>query len=642
MSETMRGAATARGHGPWLVIGTVTAVAVASWGIAPITPADAEAGDLDPTFGDGGIVVTDLPDAPGDFDPHDDAAAVAIQPDGKIVLVGPAMRSDGGGPLVRYQPDGTLDASFGTGGVAPTNYGLGSCALCGDDIALQPDGKILVPGGVMPFPLYWLSGVARLTPDGSLDASFGIGGAASSSTAGIGRAVAVQPDGRILVISTGSTPSGASALTIVRFLADGTVDTSWGIEGAIDVAADETPGGTSPVTAIDVTVQPDGTILAAGSALTDNGTEGLVLVRLHADGSVDTGFGTAGVARVDVLDSPREVVLEPDGTILAGGRSNGQFAIARLHPDGSLDTGFGEDGLATAGQGRATSVAVRPDGGIVAAGDTWQPGGYDIDVVFVVAAFSPAGELDASFGDGGRTTTNHAPDSEMEWANDLALQPDGKVVVVGGAYPAEDMDIVVDRYQGPNTPPFGAMVAGGSCAGDSGATAQLLVLDAETPPGDLTVSAESSNVAVVPDSGLELGGAGSDRTLTVLPAPRTSGEATVTVTVDDGDATATVPVHVVVGSPDSDALSGTVTADVLLGRQGSDTIAAGDGHDLACAGRGDDVLAGDGGDDVLAGDRGDDALTGGPGADRFSGGPGADAATDLDPADGDQEDGTIP
>jgi uncharacterized delta-60 repeat protein len=613
--------------------------AVVAMVITTAAPAVADAGDLDPAFGVGGIVLTDVPEPPDDFYIDDQATAIAVQPDGRIIVAGQAVSGGGGGPLVRYLPDGSLDPSFGDGGVAPTGNGLGTCTMCGDDIALQPDGKILVPGGVMPYPLFWQAGVGRYNADGSPDTSFGVGGAAASSTYGVGGAIALQPDGHIVVATFGSTSSGGGALTLVRFSPDGTQDLAWGEGGEVDLAR----GGSFDDPAVhprSLAVQPDGAIVATGATHdAATGQDIAVLARVLPSGTPDPAFGAGGVVVSDAVGRVGKAAVLPDGSVVVTGQVGSQFALARFHPDGSLDPGFGSGGVAVSPvDGHATAVAVRDDGGIVAAGDTFQLGGYDRDVTFVVALFGPDGTLDPTFGEGGVVTTNHVADSEEEWANDVALQADGKVLVAGAArQPGGPGNVAIDRHLvQENTPPTVTLL-GGTCRGDDGARARLRVADAESLPGDLAVTAESSDPAVLPASALTMVGDAGDRTLDIAPAPRATGSAAVTITVDDGAARATVTLAVAVGGPGIDQPTGTAAPDVIVGRSGADVLTGGDGPDLLCGGRGNDRLDGGPGTDTLVGDRGDDTLTGGPDADVLHGGPGADTATDMsgeDLADG--------
>jgi Ca2+-binding RTX toxin-like protein len=212
----------------------------------------------------------------------------------------------------------------------------------------------------------------------------------------------------------------------------------------------------------------------------------------------------------------------------------------------------------------------------------------------------------------------------------------------------------------PNAPPT-ISASPGNCLSDTDARASVLlaVADDDDPVGNLTVSAtSSSNQTLLPDSGLVLEGSGPTRTLTLSAAAKQSGTATVTVSVSDGFDTTTLEINVVVGTPQTETLTGGSGMDVLFGMgggntlignggddllcggNGTDTLFGGDGADVLNGGRGGDSLDGGAGDDVLSGQSGDDSLTGGAGADSFSGGAGADALNDFSAAEGDTHTGT--
>jgi VCBS repeat-containing protein len=194
-----------------------------------------------------------------------------------------------------------------------------------------------------------------------------------------------------------------------------------------------------------------------------------------------------------------------------------------------------------------------------------------------------------------------------------------------------------------NDAPTVTVAARGSCGTDDrSGTINLAVDDVESQAASLTLSAASSNSALMPNRNIVFGGNGATRTMTASSVAGRSGTAAVTITVSDGQATSTVTVTVRVGGNGNDTLTGDPGADLLVGQNGNDTVNGGGGNDLVCGGNGNDILSGGEGDDSLGGGGGNDRLTGGPGADRFSGGVGTDAATDFTPAQGDTSDGTIP
>jgi Ca2+-binding RTX toxin-like protein len=206
-----------------------------------------------------------------------------------------------------------------------------------------------------------------------------------------------------------------------------------------------------------------------------------------------------------------------------------------------------------------------------------------------------------------------------------------------------DLATVTITVTAANDSPAVTVAAGGTCGTDDrSGTINLTVADVESPATALTLSAASSNPALVPSRNVVFAGSGATRTLTASAVAGRTGTAIVTVTVSDGQATGTVQLTVRVGTNGNDTLTGGAGADLIFGQNGNDTLSGQDGNDLLCGGNGNDILFGGGGDDSLGGSGGNDRLTGGSGADRFSGGAGTDAATDVTAAEGDITDGTIP
>ncbi len=184
-----------------------------------------------------------------------------------------------------------------------------------------------------------------------------------------------------------------------------------------------------------------------------------------------------------------------------------------------------------------------------------------------------------------------------------------------------------------NAAPEVTVVPGGTCNSNTSATINLNVTDDQIDT--LSLTATSSNTGLVPNSGLVLGGSGSDRTLTITTSGGT-GRAEITVTATDATgASASVKINVFAGGSGADTITGTSGPDVLLGANGADRLNGIGGVDLLCGGNGNDQIRGGPGDDTLSGGNGDDTLTGGPGADAFIGGNGNDTATDFNAGEGD-------
>jgi uncharacterized delta-60 repeat protein len=397
-------------------------------------------GDLDPSFGTGGKVQTDFNHS------TDIAYAMAIQTDGKLVVVGTTYtNNDYSGEdfaVARYDTDGTLDATFGVNGRVTTDFpGLAAVA---SSVVIQPDGKIVVAGGA--FPLFTFLGdfeIVRYNTNGSLDASFGSGGIVTTSFPGQGSyafAVALQPDGKIVAAGTdfvdfSSDDSSDTDFAIERYNANGTPDATFGVNGQVTTDFD---GFNDDAFAI--LVQPDGRLVAVGSAKNPATYYDFAAVRYLSNGAIDTGFGTAGRVRTDLghadFDQARSAVLQPDGKIVAAGFASFNntlsqpFALARYNTNGTLDATFSGDGLQFIDFGSfdqtAYKVLLQPDGKIVTAG---YPNTESSDSDFLLARCNPDGSLDQTFGTGGEVRTSFG--NLNGGAYGAVLQPDGKIVAAG-------------------------------------------------------------------------------------------------------------------------------------------------------------------------------------------------------------------
>ena len=293
-------------------------------------------GTLDPDFGIDGLVTTEL-GAPGDA-----ASAVALQPNGRIVATG----TDNGERfvVVRYLPDGTLDPSFGGDGIAGTPRSAHYWG--GEDLAIQPDGKIVVVGTAGNRGMTTRFVVARFRPDGMKDPNFGDRGIVVTPFAsGQAHAVAIQPDGRIVVAG-----SHSFGLALARYLPNGSLDRTFGGDGRVGYWDPTDPP--SDIDAHAVAIQPDGRILAAGGY--DVWFMGIARFLPH--GRLDPSFGGDGVVRTKVKGSEQALnalALQPGGRILAAGSSwphesitEGvpRFVVIRYRRNGSLDPSWGGDG----------------------------------------------------------------------------------------------------------------------------------------------------------------------------------------------------------------------------------------------------------------------------------------------------------
>ncbi len=405
--------------------------------------AQAAPGDLDASFGTGGKVLTDFASSPFGYEK---ALSVAIQSDGKIVIAGFPF-SNGGFALARYNANGTLDTTFGTGGKVTTDFASGFARAY--SVAIQ-DSKIVIAGFTFNGTKDYFA-LARYNANGTLDTTFGTSGKVTTDFA-IGSqaySAAIQSDGKIVAAGgTFNLPNGDFALA--RYNADGTLDTSFGPNKDGKVTTDF---ASSYDVAFDVAIQSDGKIVAAGSAY---GTYlDFALARYNADGTLDTSFGPNKDGKITTdfassADDARSVAIQSDGRIVAAGiafnGTNYDFALARYNADGTLDTSFGpnKDGKVTtdfaSGYYRAFSVGIQSDGRIVVAGNAWNGTNFD----FALARYNPDGNLDTTFGTSGKVTTDFA--SGNDEALSVAIQSDGKIVVVGSAWNGADFNFALARY----------------------------------------------------------------------------------------------------------------------------------------------------------------------------------------------------
>jgi uncharacterized delta-60 repeat protein len=328
-------------------------------------------GALDTTFDGDGRVTVLFPHPPPGFESYAEAATVLLQPDGRLVLVGNYGIFQGSGfALARLNGDGSLDPSFGTGGLVTTpNSALAAAGL------LQPDGRIVAVGRAGSFSI----AAARYNADGSLDPSFGTGGQVIVSLPqgfDVGGA-ALQPDGKVVIVGAyPSSPFVQRDFALFRLLPGGAPDPSFGANGLVTSDFGQIETGRS------VIVLGDGRLVVAGwRSPTTADTGDFALVRYMADGTLDTTFGSGGLATADsgVPDLPNQLIRLPNGKLLVAGSTNlvgapEDFLLARFLPDGALDTSFGVGGFLrkdfNAGQDEIHAVAIAGPDLILAAGST--------------------------------------------------------------------------------------------------------------------------------------------------------------------------------------------------------------------------------------------------------------------------------
>ena len=478
---------------------------------------------------------------------------------------------------------------------------------------------------------------AATAAPGDPDPTFGTGGVAVVADGGSGYGITVQPDGRIVGVGAagGSTGDGRA----FRLNRDGSVDTAFG-RRLLDV-----PGHSD--VAVAVAVQPDGKIVAAGRT---SDQEDIAVWRLLPGGGPDTGFGGGdGVTTVsfDGGDFLHDLAIAPDGRIvLVGSNDFSSPFVARLTATGDVDATFDLDGRLTFATGTvARGVAVQPDGKILVTGD------FGAGDKVVLYRLTTTGSPDPVFGGGDGFT-----DTVTGQGTDVAVQPDGRIVVAGLDFRVAKYDGLVVRYQsgGDLDPTFGSA---GQASVDLGGSEGFTAV-APTPDGGVVASGYTDAGGIVakldadgrrsPAFGLE-----GVRVLTGL-TPNGVEEVVVGpggTVVAIGTSAAVPPqavvyrfqgptpapqsspvtcqgqVATIVGTAGKDRIRGTKKADVIVALGGNDKVKALGGNDLVCAGDGADEVVGGGGKDQLYGERGKDRLIGGTGRDRLVGGPDRDTTS---------------
>lgn len=430
-----------QGNRPLLLLIVLAAMIVSN----TVIQVQAATGDLDPTFGNGGKVTTDIGSR------FESVNAVVIQQDGKIVAGGGSIIvpefNDGAFALARYNSNGTLDSSFGVGGKVITDLALSNDQI--GALAIQSDGKI-VAAGVAQLGM----GLVRYNSDGSLDVSFGSGGKVFTpvNARTFGMAIAIQSDGKILVSSSKPTIPIGSAFLLVRYDTNGSLDPGFGNGGIVTTSFES--GSTDGSFAL--AIEDSGRIIVGG--FTFNGVRtAFALARYESNGNLVPTFGSMGKV-ITVIDGVAGEILalslQPDGRIQAAGVSatavSTYAAYLRYNLDGTLDPGFGTGGAIPADSLNSDDnlierMAIVPDGHIFAVGNT-RIAPSDLFVV----RYNSNGNFDSSFGQNGKTTIDFNGGTDVGEA--LSIQADGKVVAAGAAFNAKTgFDFALARLEvGPN------------------------------------------------------------------------------------------------------------------------------------------------------------------------------------------------
>ena len=391
----------------------------------------AQTGALDPTFGNGGIVTL----APGTL--HDVVYGMDLQDDGKVVFTGVARITSASGfttdlVIGRLNPDGSLDATFGTGGIF--NLASSEGSVFGYDVEVLPSGKILVCGGYSVSPSDTEFLLVQTNADGTPDPTFGGGDGMATFSFGEGEDyaydLAVDADGKVVVVGTSALPTSLYDRAIaLRVQPDGMLDSTFGTDGATVFSLN----ATSSDTFRSVELLPDGRIVCAGYSYM-NFTEHLLLVGLTSAGALDAGFADNGVHSGLSISEAFDIVASED-VVYVGGRisADGYDAgISAFTFSGELLSTFGTSGTATVNLNPIDfflGMTLQPDGKLLAVGATGLGTIGNRDVL--VCRYLPSGELDADFADSGIAVIAVSPN--FEDGSNVAVQTDGRIVISGFA-----------------------------------------------------------------------------------------------------------------------------------------------------------------------------------------------------------------
>ena len=388
------------------------------------------AGTLDNTFGTGGIVITSLDTI------RDRGNSLAIQSDGKIILGGSTSENYTAYDfaLARYNTDGGLDTTFGIGGKVITTIEDRSE---GQSLAIQSDGKIILGGHSD-----WYINLVRYNADGSLDTTFGTGGIVITDVLGfydeVCKSVAIQSDGKIVVGGYAQHNNyDLRHFVVIRYNNDGSLDTSFGNNGIVI-------GGLGNCEAI--RIQNDGKILLGGTS-----DFSFALERYNYDGSLDNTFGIGGKVITPFQNNclGNSMELQSDGKIVLGGSSGlpsggFTFTLARYLSNGDLDDSFGTNGIASTPLGtssRGNSVVIQNDGKILLAGESKDSSN---SFNFALARYNSDGTFDTGFGSGGLIVTPIGISYSV--GQSLGIENNGKIILGGHVYNGSNLEMALVRY----------------------------------------------------------------------------------------------------------------------------------------------------------------------------------------------------
>ncbi len=401
----------------------------------------AQDGLLDLSFNGNGFYFTAVGES------YSGLTKVAIQNDGKIIGLGSMFDGDNGNSmLIRFNIDGSIDESFGEAGFVYTDLETG--IESGSDLVIQNDQKIIVASRVGVGFFLNLLELVRYDPNGNIDLSFGTDGYVITDldfTFDQSYSIAMQNDGKIIIGTTIDTATD-QAFGVLRYNSNGSLDTTFGNDGLAIALI-----GTNNSSATDVAIQDDGKIIVGGYTWTDSyeialarfTTSGVLDTSFDTDGKIITSLGSS-------QDYGKSIAIQEDQKILVAGYTqngtNSDIALVCYNPNGSLDQNFANGGIYTSDTPdeyeSVNSLVIQPDGKILITGKGGTSGdAYD----FLVAKYLSNGILDSSFGTDGLVTTSIT--GYNDFGRDIQLQSDGKIVVGGACYnELETFDVAIARY----------------------------------------------------------------------------------------------------------------------------------------------------------------------------------------------------
>ncbi|MBI4403125.1 MAG: hypothetical protein HY537_03145 [Deltaproteobacteria bacterium] len=391
-------------------------------------------------FGTTGYVLTDF-----NSGNESRVKSIAVAADGKILAVGWTSGSNNTTDiaLARYNTDGSLDSTFGTGGKVTTDF-LNKNDF-GLTVAAHPDGSIFVGGQQNDVDAI----LVKHKSDGTLDTSFGTAGRITVTSGYPGRG-AIQANGKILFGGGGS-----SSFYLRRYSSDGMLDTSFGVSGVVTAAIPSDDGSTT-ATIYPIQIQSDGKLLILANYVSSNASwEGnkCLLARFSAEGVADSGFGTNGLSSSFWCSGIESFSVMSNQNALIGGATVGsvspltyKFILAKYSSVPALDTSFGANGNGYVSDAVGTSdggqaVTIQSDDKILIAGETTTNSHRTVRI----SRYNNNGQLDSSFGTAGHVNINVGSNNHS--VGSIVVQSDGKILVGGSYSPSGSSDFLLIRLK---------------------------------------------------------------------------------------------------------------------------------------------------------------------------------------------------